>query len=143
MSTITEPCVIATTAPAVISCGAGLPGISAVVMMMSDCLRVLGEQRLLGGEEGLAHLLGVAARALARLFELELEELGAQALDLLAHRRAACRTRARLRAQAPRGGDRGQPGDARADDQHLRRLHAPGRRDLPGEEAAEVRAPPR
>ena len=36
MSTITDPCAIAVTAPGVISTGAGLPGISAVEMMMSD-----------------------------------------------------------------------------------------------------------
>ena len=38
MSTITDPWAIATTAPDVMSCGAGLPGISAVEMTMSDCL---------------------------------------------------------------------------------------------------------
>ena len=31
-----------------------------------------------------------------------------------------------------------RPGDAGADDEHLRRLHAPGRRHLPGEETPEV-----
>ncbi len=38
MSTMTEPCAMLTTAPDVTSCGAGLPGMSAVEMMMSDCL---------------------------------------------------------------------------------------------------------
>ena len=38
MSTTTDPCSMETTAPEVISFGAGLPGISAVEMTMSDCL---------------------------------------------------------------------------------------------------------
>ncbi len=99
---------------------------------------MLRDHRLLGRQIGLAHLLGVAAHPLARLVELELDEGGAQALDLLAHRGARVE-RPHLRAERPGRRDRRQPGDARADDEHLRRLHPPGRRHLTGEEAPEVR----
>jgi hypothetical protein len=37
-----------------------------------------------------------------------------------------------------RGADRGKPGDARADHQHLGRRHLARRGDLAGEEAAEI-----
>ena len=42
------------------------------------------------------------------------------------------------RAQTSGGADGGQAGHASADDEHFRRWHFAGRRDLPGEEAPEV-----
>ena len=100
-----------------------------------DVPRLRGEERHLGGDERGAHLLGVAAAAFAFLFDRHLEELGAHALDLVADGGARVEG-ADDRAQAARGADRRQAGDAGADDQHLGRRHAPGGRHLPGEEAA-------
>ena len=136
-STITEPCAMPTTAPERDELRRRLAGDQRGRDDDVRRLRVLRDERLLGREVRVAHLLGVAARALARLLELELDELRAQALDLLAHGRPRVE-RAHHRAQPPRRGDRGQARDARAEDQHLRRLHAPGRGHLPGEEAPEV-----
>ena len=99
-------------------------------------LGVLGDEGLLGRDVGLAHLLGVAALALARLVELELEELGAEALDLFLHRGPRVE-RLHDRAERARRGDGGEPRDARAHDEHLRGLHPSGRRHLPREKAWE------
>ena len=94
-------------------------------------LRVLADERLLGREVGLAHLLGVPALALPRFVELELEELSAEALDLLLDGGARVE-RAHDRPERPRGGDGREAGDARADDEHLRGLDPPGRGHLAG-----------
>ena len=63
-------------------------------------------------------------------------------LHLLPHGRPRVE-RADDGAEAARGADRREPGDAGADDQHLARRHLAGGGDLAGEEAAESAAPPR
>jgi len=112
-STTTLPSRMASTMARVMSLGAGLPGISAVVTMMSTsategadtvCVRdhasmkpiahlphltfgLLGEEGHLGGNELGGHLLGVPAAALSALGKpRHLQELGPQALHLLLHR---------------------------------------------------------
>ena len=105
--------------------GAGRPGTEAVVTTASAaamrasstscCLRLL-----LRGE-----LARVAAAALGA--HAGLDELGAEGLHLLA-RGAAHVVGLDHRAQAPRGGDGLQSGDACADDQHLRRADGARRR---------------
>src|SRR5207247_1154018 len=92
-------------------------------------------ESLLGGEVRVAHLLRVASLPLAGLLEAELEERGAQALDLLAHGGPGVEG-ADGGAHGPRGRDGGEPRHAGADDQNLRRWRASGRRDLRGEEPA-------
>ena len=92
-STITEPGRMPATVSSVTRRGAGRPGTSAVVMTTSksfvfsassSCCRCgsLGRQRL----RVAALVLGVGDA------EVELEELGAEALDLLLHRRRARRS---------------------------------------------------
>ena len=100
-------------------------------------LGVLREQRLLGREERLAHLLRVAALALAALLEVQFDELRAEALDLLA-RRGARVEGADLGAEALRRRDGREPGDAGADDEHPGRGDLAGGRHLARDEAAEV-----
>ena len=65
-----------------------------------DVPGLIGEKRHFSGDELGAHLLGVAALALTVLIELNLEELGAQALHLLLDRRP--RVDARTIAPSPR-----------------------------------------
>ena len=77
-STITLPGFIDRTISAVISFGAGLPGISAVVMMMSTSFACLREHRALGLLEAFAHHLGVAADARAFFLVIDGQELAAQ-----------------------------------------------------------------
>ena len=141
-STITLPGFIDCTISAVISFGAGLPGISAVVMMMSTSLRLLGVHLALGLLEALAHHLGVAAAAGAFLLVVDLHELAAQRHHLVGHFGAGV-VGAHDGAQADGGADRRQAGDAGAGDEDLGRRNLAGGGDLAGEEAAEVRAPPR
>ena len=117
------------------SIGAGRSGMSAVVMMMSTSFACAREHLHLRLDERRAHLLGVAAGALAVFCDVEFDELGAHALDLLLDGRPRVEG-ADDGAHAARGADRGQPGHAGADHQHLGRRHPPGRRHLPGEEAA-------
>ena len=118
------------------SFGAGLPGISAVVMTMSHFLGLRAEQRVLGVDELLAHLLRVAALPFARFLDRHGEELAAERLHLLLGRGAHVE-RAHDRADALRGAERGESGNPGADDQHLRRRDLAGRRELTGEEARE------
>ncbi len=102
-----------------------------------DLGRLLAEQGHLGVDELLAHLLGVAALALARLGDLDGQELGAHRLHLIGGRGADVEG-ADDRAQALGGAERGQAGDAGADHQHLGRRHLAGGGDLPGEERPEL-----
>ena len=121
---------------AVMMRGAGRPGISAVVMMMSTSLRLLGVQRRLAGLVVVAHLLGVASGRDFGRRGVDVEVLPAEGLDLVgdlgarvgglddgAH--AACRA------------DGGQTGDPCADHEHLGGRHLARRGHLPGEEPAE------
>jgi hypothetical protein len=91
-------------------------------------LDVLGHQRRLLFLIGVAHRLGVAGGGLGglELLVLDRDELGAQALDLLLGRRAHVGG-GDHRAQAPRGGDRLQAGDAGAHHEHLGRGDGAGR----------------
>jgi hypothetical protein len=102
-----------------------------------DLGRLLAEQRHLGVDELLAHLLGVAALTLARLGDLDGQELGAHRLHLIGDRRPDVEG-ADDRAQALGGAERGQAGDAGADHQHLGRRDLAGGGDLAGEERTEA-----
>ena len=87
-STITDPRFMLFTISSVMRTGAGLLGMSAVVMMMSTsraCAANISISALM--KAGLISLR-VAAAALAVLVDVELDELGAHALDLILHRRA-------------------------------------------------------
>jgi hypothetical protein len=99
----------------VIRRGAGLPGISAVVMMMSTSF----------------------ARAVLVFLEVEHQELGVHALDLLLHLGARVEG-ADDGAHALGRADRGETRDARADHEDLGRRDLAGGGDLAGKEAAEV-----
>ena len=80
-----------------------------------DFLRLRAEQRVLGVEELLAHLLRVAALPFARLLDRDGQELAAERLHLLLGGGAHVE-RAHDRAEALRRAERREPGDARADD---------------------------
>ena len=101
-----------------------------------DFLGLLGEHLALGLLEALAHHLGVAAAAGAFFLVVDLDELAAQRLDLVGHFGARV-VGAHDGAQAGGGADRGQAGDAGADDEDLGRRHLARGGDLAGEEAAE------
>ena len=92
---------------------------------------LLAELRRRGG--------GVAAGrgAVLGLLEVEEDELGAHRLDLLGDLGPHVEG-VGDRAERDRGADRGEAGDAGADDEHLGRRHLAGGGDLAGEEAAEV-----
>ncbi len=124
------------TMSAVISLGAGLPGISAVVMMMSHFLRLLGVHLALRLLEALAHHLGVAAAAGTFFLVIDLDEFAAQRHDLVGHFGAGV-VGAHDGAQAGGGADRGQAGHAGAGDEDLGRRNLARGRDLAVEEAAE------
>ena len=105
------------------SSGPRRPGTAAVVITTSNseirassacCWRL----HLLGRE-----LAGVAALGL-RAGDAEVEEVRAEALDLLFHRGADVEA-GDDGAEAARGRDRLQAGDAGADHEHLRRRHVP------------------
>ena len=90
------------------------------------------QQLALPAVELLVHGLGVAALVLgAGGFHVEHDEPRAQALDLLLHGGAHV-VAADHRAQAARGGDRLQSGDARADHQHARGVIVPRRSSASG-----------
>ena len=85
---------------------------------------------------------GVTARfraVLGFLGEIEIDEFGAHALDLLGDFRAHVEG-VGDRAEGCGGADGRKTRDARAHDEDLRRRHLAGRRDLSGEEAAEIAA---
>ncbi len=118
-STITEPGRIFSTADAGISFGAGRPGIAAVVITRSKsgmrsasaaccCSLLLGRQ-----------LAGVAALGLLA-DDAEIEEGRAERLHLLADRRAHVEA-GHHRAEAARGRDRLEAGNAGAEDERARR----------------------
>ena len=98
-----------------------------------DVFRLPAEEGHLGGDELGAHLLGVPASAAALLLDLDLEELGAHALDLLADFGAGVEP-AHDGTEPSRGADGAEPGDAGADDEDLRRSDLAGRGHLAGEE---------
>ena len=124
------------TISAVMSFGAGLPGISAVVMMMSDVPGLLGVHLALGLLEALAHHLGVAAAAGAFFLVVDLDELAAQRHDLVGDLGARV-VGAHDGAQVGGRADGGQAGDAGAGDEDLGRRNLAGGGDLAVEEAAE------
>ncbi len=103
-----------------------------------DLLQRLGDVLALAAGEILAHLLGIAAGRLHRLHRLEIdrEEGGAEALHLLLGGEAHVGGRDDA-AEAPRRGDRLQPGDAGAHHQHARRRNGAGRGHHHREGAAE------
>ena len=84
MSTMTEPGFICSTASAVTRTGGLRPGTWAVVMTTSIAADDLVELGLLGGPLLGGQLAGVAAGAGRVDRRLELDELGAEALGLLA-----------------------------------------------------------
>ena len=117
------------TIAAVISFGAGRPGISAVVMTMFWPLMCSPTSACLLGLVFRAHRLGVAGGRL-RLLELVVldgDELGAERGDLLFRGRAYVRRRDDG-AEATRRRDGLQARDAGAHHEHLRRRHRAGRR---------------
>ncbi len=124
------------TMSAVMSLGAGLPGISAVVMMMSDFARLLRVHLALGLLEAFAHHLGIAAAAGALFLVVDLDELAAERRHLVGYLRPGV-VGTHDRAQVRGGADRGKPRHARARDEDLRRRNLSGRGDLAVEEAAE------
>ena len=125
------------TASAVISSGAGRPGIAAVVTMMS-CLAAFSV-------EGVAHLRvllvgqrpGVAALALGVGDEVEFQRPAAERGDLLPGGAADVEA-GDDRAEALGGGDRLQAGDAGAEDEDLGRRHGAGGGGHHPEEAARL-----
>ena len=131
---MTEPRFIDRTMSSVIRMGAGRFGISAVVMMMSTSRAWAPKQRHLGLDEGRAHLLGVATATLAFFLDVQFEELGAHALDLVLDGGTRVE-RPDDRPKATGGANGREPGDAGADDQHLGRRHAPGRSHLTSEKS--------
>ncbi len=98
-----------------------------------DVLGLPEEEGHLRGDELRAHLLRVATAAAAVLLDLDLQELRAHALHLLAHLRAGVEPSHDC-AEAPRSADRREPGDPGADHEHLRGRHLARGRHLPGEE---------
>ena len=139
MSTMTLPGFIVATISAVIRRGAGRPGISAVVMMMSTSAACAAYSSAALRSKSSDVCLGVAVGAGLRLLlgPLDPEELGAHRLDLLADLGSGVES-AHHGAEAAGGTDGGEAGDAGADDEDLRRRHLAGRGDLAGEEAAEL-----
>ena len=107
MSTTTEPGRIDATISSVTSFGAGRPGTAAVVITQSAARHAVGEQLALAALLVLGELLRVlaGAGAVALLLHLDLDELGAEALDLLLDGGADV-VSLDHRAEALRGGDR-------------------------------------
>ena len=82
-------------------------------MMMSTSLACSREQRHLGLDELIAHLLGVAATAAAFLVtKVQLQEFRAHAFNLFLHLQPGVES-AHDGAQAVGGANRGQAGDPR------------------------------
>ena len=125
---MTLPCFIDFTMSSVMSFGAGLPGMSAVVMMMSTSFACFANTSRLRLLEALAHHLGVAADAAAFLHVVDRHVLAAERLDLVGDLGPRV-VGAHDRAQARRRADRRETRDARADDEHLRRRHLARGRD--------------
>ena len=127
------------TISAVISFGAGRPGTAAVVMTTVGRGDAIGQQLALAALVLLRELLGVLARApaLRLLLDLDLDELGAEALDLFLDRRPHV-VGLDHRAEALRGRNRLQARDSRAEDEHARRLRGAGRGDQHREELAQL-----
>ena len=136
MSTITLPGFMLCTISAVISLGAGLPGISAGGDDDVCVLGLGGVHLALRDLEALAHDLGVAAAARALFFVIDLDELAAQRLTWSATsaRVSLARTMAPRLAAVPMAA---RPA-AGAGNEHLGRRHAPAGRDLAIEIAAKA-----
>ena len=135
-STITDPGFIEATISAVISRGAGRPGMSAVVMMMSTSLACSAYSLRLADLVVVAHLLGVPGGADLDLGRLDREVLPAHGLHLVGHLGPGIR-RPHDRAEGAGRADRGEAGHAGSRDEDLRRRHLARGGDLAGEEAAE------
>ena len=116
---MTEPAACARTAASVTSTGAGRPGISGRGDDRVGLADVASDELLLALVLVLGERDRVSARALGA-FDVELEERRAEALDLLLHDRADVESRDD-RAEPAGGRDRLEPGDAGAEDEHLRR----------------------
>ena len=99
-------------------------------MMMSDVLGAAGEERHLGVDERLAHLLA-RSRPRPRPPPSKSNSRNSPPRLSTCSRDAARVSKARTIAPRPRAADRGEPRDARADDQHLRGRHLAGGRHLP------------
>ena len=129
MSTSTEPGRMRATISAVMSFGAGRPGTAAVVITQSAAATRSASssrwRRWSSSESSFAYCAGAAALAL--LLHLDLDELGAEALDLLLDRRPHV-VGLDHRAEPLRGRDRLQARDARAEHQHARGLRRCRRR---------------
>ena len=119
---MTLPDFMLATSAAVISLGAGRPGMSAVVMMMSTSRRLLGVD--LGGAPVvvLARRLRVAVGRLHLLGDLDLQVLAADRLHLVGDLGARV-GRTHDGAEARRRADRRESGDAGAGDEHLGGRH--------------------
>ena len=100
-----------------------------------DVPGLIGEEGHLSGDELGAHFLGVPALARTVLIELNLEELGAQALDLLFDRRPRIES-AHDRSEPARCANGSQTRYAGADHEHLGWRDLAGRRHLAGEETS-------
>jgi hypothetical protein len=124
------------TISAVISLGAGLPGISAVVMMMSTSRACLCIHLALRCLKALAHDLGVTAAARAFFLVVHLDELATQRHHLVGHFGARV-VGAHDGAQAGCRANGGQTGHTGTGNEHLGRRHLARGRDLAVEEAAE------
>ena len=98
---------------------------------------MLSDERLLGRDEGRAHLLRVAPLPFSGLQRGHLDERGPEALHLFAHLGPRVE-RTHDRAQALGARDGGEPGDARAEDEDLGRGDAPCGGHLSSEETPEV-----
>ena len=120
------------------SLGAGLPGMSAVVTMMSTSFACSRNSAISAAMNSVAHRLGVAALAGRRPREVDGRGTRRPCSRPAPRRPAACRTRARSRRGPCAAPMRGEAGDAGADDQHLGGRHLAGGGDLAGEEATEA-----
>ena len=135
---MTLPSFMDSTISAVIRRGAGLPGISAVVMMISTSLACSANKCHLGLDELVAHDLGIAAfTGAVFIFKIQHQELGVHAFDLFLDLGPGVEG-THDGAHALGGADGSQAGNTGADDQHLGRRYLAGSRDLAGEKASEM-----
>mmetsp|Transcript_68616 Transcript_68616/g.191179 ORF Transcript_68616/g.191179 Transcript_68616/m.191179 type:complete len:296 (-) Transcript_68616:581-1468(-) len=102
-----------------------------------DLLALLLEHDGRGVEPLLRHLLGVPARALARLLEIDLQKLAAHRLDLLLHGRTDVKA-PDDRSHVLGGLDGREASHAAAEDEDLGRRHLAGGSHLAAEEAPEL-----
>ena len=128
-STMTDPGASSATIASVSSTGALRPGMSAVQITTSVRFRASADLFALAALVILPHLAGIAFGGLRRTGGrfVDRDEAGAEALDLLLGGGANIGRRDDG-AEAPRRGDRLQPGNPRPHHQHPRRLDRARRR---------------